>query len=92
MLEGGEKDPYLYLDALFSGGVWMLAIPIFERFYPVLKKATPLLLVLYCILMFLFFYVNYNFNRKGNEDNFVLRTGDKFGAKIILSYLPKFNL
>ena len=91
MLKGYKHWPDLLFDCVFAGGVWTLAIPIFERFYPVLKNMIPLLALVYCITLFLFFYITYDFNRKGNEDNFVLKTGDKLGAKTLLSYLPKFS-
>ena len=91
MLEGYKHWQDLLFDCVFAGGVWMLAIPIFERFYPLLKNMIPLLALVYCITFFLFFYMMYDFNRKGNEDNFVLKTGDKLGAKTLLSYLSRFN-
>ena len=90
MLDNAYKQSFILIfDGVFAGGVWLLAIPIFNKYYPVLKHYVPLLFVLYIISILTFIYKLYIYNRQDHNSNYIVELGDKLHLDKILSYLPR---
>lgn len=85
MIDNAYKEwAILLTDSVFAGGVWLLAIPVFNKYYPVMKHHIPLLFAIYCISIMIVLYKGYIYNRKGNENNPLVRIGDKLHLDRIL--------
>ena len=64
MLKRGLKHlPILLVDILFTGVACLLLTQfVFNKFYKILEKNIPILILCYFLTMFLFFYVSYRYN------------------------------
>jgi hypothetical protein len=90
MIDDAYKQLFILLfDSVWAGGVWLLAIPIFNKYYSILKHYVPLLFMTYIISIMIVFYKMYIYNREGNNNNLIVKLGDKLHLDKILSYLPR---
>ncbi len=64
MFDKAQKHlPVLLYDTILVGGLCLLLTQfIFNKYYKILEKNIPILVLLYFVTMFLFFYVCYKYN------------------------------
>lgn len=90
MIDDAYKQWFILLfDSVWAGGVWLLAIPIFNKYYSTLKHHVPLLFMTYIISILTAIYKGYIYNREGNNNNLIVKLGDKLHLDKILSYIPR---
>ena len=85
MLDINIKEiPILLFDQVFAGAVWVLiTIPLFNKYYSVLKNNVPILLILYILLLSVIMYRFYTYNRANTQNNKFVKFGDKVKDLII---------
>ena len=69
-----------------------MAIPIFNKYYSILKHYVPLLFVTYIVSIMTVVYKFYIYNRNGNNNNPIVKLGDRLHLDKILSYIPRVQL
>ena len=90
MIDDAYKQLFiLFFDIVWAGGVWLLAIPIFNKYYSILKHYVPFLFMTWIISIMTVFYKFYIYNREGNNNNPIVKLGDKLHLDKILSYIPR---
>jgi len=90
MIDDAYKQWFILLfDSVWAGGAWLLAIPIFNKYYSILKHHVPFLFMTYIISIMIVAYKMYIYNREGNNNNPIVKLGDKLHLDKVLSYLPR---